>query len=82
VFADLKPPVEQMQKMSLGDTVKAAHPSAQEAVIPSSCQGEGNFRSEISLSTNYFALVIRSPSVFHYDVASSTAPLRFYFIPI
>ena len=62
-----EPPVEEMEFMSLGGAAKAA-------LRPPSRKGEGTLGRKISLSANHFAVLIKNPSVFHYDVDLNPVP--------
>ena len=62
-----EPPVQEMQLMSLGGAAKAA-------LRPPKRKGEGTLGRKISLSANHFAVLIKNPSVFHYDVDLNPVP--------
>ena len=62
-----EPPVQEMQLMSLGGAAKAA-------LRPPKRKGEGSLGRKISLSANHFAVLIKNPSVFHYDVDLNPVP--------
>jgi len=63
----LEPPVQEMQLMSLGGAAKSA-------LRPPPRRGEGTLGRKISLSANHFAVLIKNPSVFHYDVDLNPVP--------
>ena len=62
-----EPPVQEMQLMSLGGAAKTA-------LRPPKRKGEGTLGRKISLSANHFAVLIKNPSVFHYDVDLNPVP--------
>ena len=79
------PPAQQMQQMSLGGTgAKAKAPAARlgaqgGALRPPERKTLGSLGRKILLSANHFAVVIKNPSVFHYDVDINPMPPRALF---